>query len=197
MKRTGAPNARERLLDAAEELVARDGVGMLTLERVAAEALVSKGGLLYHFPSKEALIEGMVERQLREINDAFEMALRTEAPDPGRATRAMVRASFGPATRPKERERRTAVALLAAVVTRPGLLDPVREAYRRWTKQLIEDGLPAGRSVAVLAALDGMYFWNLLGINEVGPAQTGAARRALEELARVPTKRPPSRRGKR
>ena len=38
------------------------GVAKLTLEAVAKEAGVSKGGLLYHFSNKEALIEGMIVR---------------------------------------------------------------------------------------------------------------------------------------
>ena len=53
---------RDRLLSAAEQVVARDGVRNLTLEAVAHEAGVSKGGLLYHFPTKSSLITAIVER---------------------------------------------------------------------------------------------------------------------------------------
>ena len=42
-------DTRKRLLDAAAAVVRRDGAGALTLDAVAAEAGVSKGGLLYHF----------------------------------------------------------------------------------------------------------------------------------------------------
>ncbi len=58
-------STRDRLLDAFERLLVSAGSRAATLDAVAAEAGVSKGGLLYHFPSKEALIDGMVER-LRE-----------------------------------------------------------------------------------------------------------------------------------
>ena len=57
----------ERLLDAAERLVSEVGAGHLTLEAVARAAGVSKGGLLYHFPSKEALLQAMIDRHLRDI----------------------------------------------------------------------------------------------------------------------------------
>ncbi len=43
---------RSALLDAAERVVLRDGAGQLTMDAVAAEAGVSKGGVLYAFPSK-------------------------------------------------------------------------------------------------------------------------------------------------
>ena len=41
------------------------GVAKLTLEAVAKEG-VSKGGLLYHFSNKEALIEGMIVRGVED-----------------------------------------------------------------------------------------------------------------------------------
>ena len=53
---------RERLLDAAARVASQEGYGAFTLEAVAAEAGTSKGGLLYHFASKELPIARLVER---------------------------------------------------------------------------------------------------------------------------------------
>lgn len=55
-------STRDRVLDAFERLLVSEGSRAATLDAVAAEAGVSKGGLLYHFGSKDALVEGMVER---------------------------------------------------------------------------------------------------------------------------------------
>ena len=52
---------RQKILAAASQIVQCKGVAKLTLEAVAKEAGVSKGGLLYHFSNK-ALIEGMIVR---------------------------------------------------------------------------------------------------------------------------------------
>ena len=57
--------ARERILEAAERVVGDVGAARMTLEGVAQAAGVSKGGLLYHFPTKEALTEAMIERLVR------------------------------------------------------------------------------------------------------------------------------------
>ena len=46
---------RDRILDAAVNVINRDGVRAVTFESVAAEAKLTRGGLLYHFPSREAL----------------------------------------------------------------------------------------------------------------------------------------------
>lgn len=53
---------RDRLLDAFEELLIAGGERSATLDAVAAAASVSKGGLLYHFGSKEALVDGQLAR---------------------------------------------------------------------------------------------------------------------------------------
>lgn len=58
-------STRDRLLDAFESLLVSSGSRAATLDAVAAEGEVSKGGLLYHFHSKDDLVEGMLTR-LRE-----------------------------------------------------------------------------------------------------------------------------------
>lgn len=56
------PVARDAVLDAFEQLLIDVGERAATLDAVAKRAGVSKGGLLYHFPNKEALIAATLER---------------------------------------------------------------------------------------------------------------------------------------
>lgn len=56
------PLARERVLDAFESLIVNDGERAATLEATAKAAKVSKGGLLYHFCSKDELVAGLLDR---------------------------------------------------------------------------------------------------------------------------------------
>lgn len=55
-----ASDARERILTALRHLLSSGGLSAVTLEAVAAQAGVSKGGLLYHFPSKADLLLGLL-----------------------------------------------------------------------------------------------------------------------------------------
>ncbi len=55
-------STRDKVLDAFERLLVSEGSRAATLDAVAAAAGVSKGGLLYHFHSKDALVEGLVAR---------------------------------------------------------------------------------------------------------------------------------------
>ena len=87
---TAATDARTRILDAAEAMVRTRGVSGLTLEAAAREAGVSKGGLLYHFASKEALLAAMLNRLADFVAEDFVLAMERLPPGPGRAARAML-----------------------------------------------------------------------------------------------------------
>lgn len=64
-------STRDDILDAFETLIIEQGERAATLARVAEQAGISKGGLLYHFGSKEAMVDGLAERfSQHSANDA-------------------------------------------------------------------------------------------------------------------------------
>ncbi|EME21427.1 TetR/AcrR family transcriptional regulator [Rhodococcus triatomae] len=73
------PAARAKLLDAFVTILIDQGERAATLEAVATAAGVSKGGLLYHFGSKDALVEGLLAH-LVELADA-DVRIMREAPE--------------------------------------------------------------------------------------------------------------------
>lgn len=66
---------RDRILDAAVNVINRDGVRAVTFESVAAEAQLTRGGLLYHFPSREALLRGIDEHLVQAWETSMEALL--------------------------------------------------------------------------------------------------------------------------
>jgi AcrR family transcriptional regulator len=64
---------RSLLLEAAAKVAVERGLAGLTLDLVAQKAGVSKGGLIHHYPSKAALINGLFDQLLlyfeKEIED--------------------------------------------------------------------------------------------------------------------------------
>ncbi|TMZ54700.1 TetR/AcrR family transcriptional regulator, partial [Klebsiella pneumoniae] len=60
----GRPSGRTSMIEAAERVARRDGPGAVTVEAVIREAGVSRGGLMYHFPSKLDLIRALVEQDV-------------------------------------------------------------------------------------------------------------------------------------
>ncbi len=165
----------DRLLNAAQTIVRQDGSSKLTLDAVAAEAGVSKGGLLYHFPTKEALISAMVERMLASFEAAQERSMAADSIERGRWTRAWVRTSVS-AKGPSDHDA-TAAGLLAAIATNPALADPMRDRYAQWRARATTDGIPAEVAAIVTLAADGMWMADLLGLS----APTGDERRRIIE----------------
>ena len=168
-------DTRARLLDAASAVVRRDGAQALTLEAVAAQAGVSKGGLLYHFRSKRELLEAMVGGWLAEFQrrDRDRRGRRSRAPSPAATCAPPTRAAGHAA------ERATEFGLLAALVAEPAVLAAARASYEGWQARLVEESDdPVEVTVARLAA-DGLWLADLLGL---GPP-TGELR--AQVLARL------------
>lgn len=65
--RTRRDDRPEIILDAAERLIRRSGTRTLTMEAVAAEASLSKGGVLHHYGSKDALISALADRKVTRL----------------------------------------------------------------------------------------------------------------------------------
>jgi AcrR family transcriptional regulator len=151
------PSARERLLDAAVAVVRRDGAQALTFDAVAAEAGVSKGGLLYHFRSKRDLLDALVRRWL----EGWQAELDADESGDGFVA-AFVRASHLGGAGQDVRADET--ALLAALVGEPDVLAAARERYATWQDRVErEGGDPVAATVARLAA-DGLWLADLLGL---------------------------------
>ena len=157
---------REALLDAAIDVIRRDGARALTLDAVAAEAGVSKGGLLYHFGSKRALVDGLVERWLDEFEAAFGQGSPAVA-----YVRACDLAAAGP------RKTASEFGLLAALIEEPRVLEVVRERYAGWMERILADAADPVDAWLVRLAADGLWYSDLLGV----PTPAGDDRRRLIE----------------
>ena len=65
---------RASILRAARPIMLRDGLGGTTLDRVATEGGIAKMTLYRHFPSKEALFEGLVTATCESMREGLENA---------------------------------------------------------------------------------------------------------------------------
>ena len=174
------PDARTRILDAAEAIVQARGVPALTLEAAARDAGVSKGGLLYHFASKEALLAGMLGRLAETISQEFDQTVAAQREGPGRVARAML--AWACAEGACDHQDRAAAVFLAAFHHDRVLLDPVRAVFARMRAALAADGLAPGVGQAVMCATDGLFMARIFGLYALDGAETAALRGALERL---------------
>ena len=173
---------RDRVLDAAETVIQRDGIASFTLDAVAHEAGVSKGGLLHHYPSKERLIETLVARSIECWRADCDAALEREPEGPGRAARAMMNMCLSSPAHWSDQSRRSSAVLIAAIANNPALVRPMRENHRLLLERLRNDDLPPGTSEAVALAIHGMWFEWIFGLEDMNPIRLATLREALERL---------------
>jgi AcrR family transcriptional regulator len=167
------PNRRAQLLDAAVAVIRRHGAAALTLDAVAAEAGVSKGGVLYHFGSKRALIDGLLERWL----DNFEAQLTDED-----VLASYVRACDLPKSGPDYNAAEFGV--LAAMIDEPGALEATRVREASWMERILAGATDPVDAWLVRLAADGLWYSDLLGI---APPQGDDRRRLMARLLALAT----------
>lgn len=160
------------MLDAAARVARRDGPGAVTVSAVVAEAGISRGGLLYHFPGKDDLLRGLVERELAGFRSVLEAVGDAEPIERVRAYRDAC------AVLPQSDHGR--VAILVALAEAPDLL-ALWTAYVRELDRLDLEQMPPGDVSALVArlALDGLWFSDIVDPDRFTAAQREQIMRAL------------------
>ena len=155
---------RDSLLDAAKRVMQRDGAGNLTLDAVAREAGVSKGGLLYHFPSKADLLRGMVAKGVDQ-HERDMMAEAEEAGTGGLACAFLAHALFGPHDPDCKPPAEMIWSVLAAAANDPALLQPVRDVHERWRGRMVEDGVDPDVATLINLVAHGLFMSEIFGFD--------------------------------
>jgi AcrR family transcriptional regulator len=153
---------REALLRAASQVVIDKGVEALTLDAVAKQAGVSKGGLLYHFPNKDALIGGMVEQLIQDFETVLQAEFdQDDAPGtPGHWVRAYIRATL--------RFSKQSLALIARLssiaVDSPHVLKAAEIYEQQWRQRVETSGIDPTKATIILLATDGLWLSELFQV---------------------------------
>ena len=175
VERKRARNTRDRLLDAAEAIVARDGVTALTFDAVAAHAQVSKGTALYHFACKEDLTTAMIERFVARFDTAWGDAIHEDRHELGRKLRAYVTATYKSELLAGQGFDQINGAVTAALANFPDRVEPVRQQGQRHQKAIETDGLDPVFATIIRMANDGLWFAESLNLMRYDPALKEAA----------------------
>ncbi|WP_280272431.1 TetR/AcrR family transcriptional regulator [Nocardia wallacei] len=165
---------RDRILDALESLLLDKGMSQVTLENVAAAAGVSKGGLLYHFKSKDALLAGLVRRLGERTTEQLDTAAAQgksvaewylQTPSADNDTDALELALY-----------RSMVAAMRTVDAAHDERDDevqraLIEVLDSWTTGLDNEIEDPVRADIVRLVGDGVYLRALLGLPPIDPAR--------------------------
>lgn len=173
------PSARPKLIEAALTVVEEGGITALTLDSVAEEAGVTKRGLLYHFPTKHALLAGIHDHLASRIEQELLAATGTEPETASlvERTRGYVRAALNT---PSHVE----MQLIMEAAHEPEWMAPWERVYQRWFP---EEGMPVEelddlslRCLVARMAADGL--WGYESTLASPPSKEGRERLAREIL---------------
>ncbi|RWE76813.1 MAG: TetR/AcrR family transcriptional regulator [Mesorhizobium sp.] len=148
-------NSREKILAAAAAVAREAGPGSLSLEAVASRAGVSKGGLLYNFPTKAKLMQGLVESYLRDFQKALEA--RTAEARHESALSAYIKLSADDCERPKP----SASWIFSAIAEDPDFLTPIKAFKHQLLERLKEETSDLGSLLICFLAIEGLRSMNL------------------------------------
>ncbi|WP_308257279.1 TetR/AcrR family transcriptional regulator [Pseudonocardia lacus] len=95
---TDAQQRRAVILDSAARLFARKGFAATTVREIADSVGVLSGSLYHHFPSKDAIVDEVVDGYLDDLLAAYRDVLRRDPP-PREMVRQLVAASVAATTR--------------------------------------------------------------------------------------------------
>ena len=87
---------QQQLIEATMECIDKLGISQTTLARIAERAGLSQGNVVFHFHSKEALLDETLKFLNDEYLSNWQSALAGAEPDPMSQLCAMIRASFAP-----------------------------------------------------------------------------------------------------
>lgn len=165
-------------MKAASELAFEIGPGNLSLDAVAARAGLSKGGLLYNFPSKAKLLEAVVEEHLVQFRKDLESEIeaRRGSPNP------LASAYLSLVSSKPEFENGPPSGLLAAMAENPDFMEPVRRFNREMLDRIAASpGAPSMALIALLA-VEGLRLTQLLGTDVLTADERANALDALAKL---------------
>ena len=131
---------------------------------------MSKGGLLHHFPTREALVLALSEHAAEGWAATVDRHLDPDDHEPGRLVRAYVRATLHD---------------LADGDTFPEVVAKAEDQAARWREAFAEDGLDPQRAAVLTHAADGVAVATLFE-GRLDPVEVARMREVLLALSRVP-----------
>lgn len=186
-QRRTATETRELIFEACSRILRREGLTNLTLEAVSDEAGLSKGGLLYHFPTKQLLIESLFEYHNDKFETRIEELVLDEADEAGAWLRAYAKASIEQITDPDNAS--LYASLFAAEEKYASAHQLMRRKYVDWQERIEAGRLDPTWATLVRLTVDGLWFAEM---HKYAPPNAEKRQKIIElilSLTRGPLKR--------
>lgn len=159
---------REAAIAAALAIVTREGAARLTIDAIARESGISKGGVLHHFRTKEAVLKALLEHQIETGTALFRSLLESQPPERReRHLAAQISAYRSAVSHPKA----ATFAIAGAMAEAPELLAELRrDDAGRVARVQAEAENPTIALIRWAAAM-GLSLGEILGLSPIPDAE--------------------------
>lgn len=183
-KRARLADRPEIILEAADTVLREGGSRALTIDAVAVAAKLSKGGVLHHYASKDALVSALVARKLRHLREGIAACEAALPEDPGRLPQAMLPQAMLAHARESYADDDFSRALLLASVENPEALDGYRAFLAERLGLLAEADGGTGEGAVLFFAVLGLIMGRTLGFHRLDAVEVAPMFEALENIVR-------------
>jgi len=157
---TKAQEKRKHILNSAINFLIENSFDDLTLDAIAKQANVSKGGLLYHFSSKEALCLGIVKQIFQDFINRFNELANKDPIEKGKWTRAYINASLFDINNAGIIN----IGLMSySKLSNNSSIDELLQ-FEYIQSKIAEDGIDPTIAMTIRLAIDGMYYSDMFNI---------------------------------
>lgn len=172
---------RQLILNTAKQIILHNDFNALTLDAVAKQSGISKGGLLYHFPNKESLIKGLATYIFEDLNVNFNKYAENDPIETGKWSRALIEASKFDL----EHNAELNVGIFAASLLNQDVSNDISKSYQSIIAKLEHDGLSPVSATIIRLALDGLYYSQML---KIAPLEKEMQKQVFEQLFKMTKK---------
>ena len=155
-QKRNARATKSLIFEACKRVLETKGSRGLTLDAVAEEAGLSKGGLLYHFPNKERLVQELFEHVIGYFDEQIERICEQEENAKGSYLRAYARGSIEQVLDPGIAK--FLASLFASVDEFPWVHGFMQEKYVEWQAKIETAGVDPVKASLFRLTIDGMWF---------------------------------------
>ncbi|MFD6210037.1 TetR family transcriptional regulator [Peribacillus sp. NPDC060253] len=167
---------RQHILKSATDFILQNDFNSLTLDAVAKQAGISKGGLLYHFPSKETLMIGLAQYIFGKFNMQFnEYAKQEDSIEKGKWCRALIEVSKWDL----EHNAELNIGIIAASMLNPDLSESISQNYQYVQDKVEQDHINPVTATIIRLAIDGLYYSELFNI---APLDDNSREKVIQQL---------------
>lgn len=173
--------SRQSIIHAALSVISRDGANRLTIDAIAKEAGISKGGVLHHFKTKQAVLIALLDNQR---NEYAKFAADFLEGDGKRSKEPALATQIAVLKEASKQPKSVALAVLGAIAEQPSLLDGLRSTDAANLAAIQEEAGDADIAVIRWVAARGLLWTSLFDMCPLSDAQREHFFRILLDDAR-------------